>query len=409
LLNSISDTVSPPEFEEVAQGITPEQARVTLAERFIVPPFSVLDARQGYWQERKRAWLALGIKGELGRGGTSNPGSQGDTRSGRDAGEYVGGNAWKNSNRIKGKLPAAIGGQPLPLDRIKGKEPATSYSSQAALSAFQKTGNPAPKAIQTQSWIASVKGEDFTGLSANQTGTSIFDPVLCELAYRWFCPPDGTILDPFAGGSVRGIVAHKLDRQYTGIDLRAEQTAANEAQASEILTDGAPTWITGDAKDVAALAPGEYDFVFTCPPYGDLEIYSELDSDLSNMEHADFIAAYKNIIAGCVGMLKADRFACIVVGDFRDKKGMYRNFVSDTIAAFQNAGAMLYNEAILVTAVGSLPIRAGKQFDAARKLGKTHQNVLVFVRGDPRKATEAIGKVEAHWPEAEPTRADGTE
>ena len=41
----------------------------SLADRFIVPPFSVLDARQGYWQERKRAWIALGIKSELGRGG----------------------------------------------------------------------------------------------------------------------------------------------------------------------------------------------------------------------------------------------------------------------------------------------------------------------------------------------------
>ena len=47
-----------------------EQARQTLAERFVVPPFSVLDARQGYWQERKRAWLALGIQSELGRGDT---------------------------------------------------------------------------------------------------------------------------------------------------------------------------------------------------------------------------------------------------------------------------------------------------------------------------------------------------
>jgi hypothetical protein len=40
----------------------------TLSDRFGVPPFSVLDARQGYWQDRKRAWLALGIKSELGRG-----------------------------------------------------------------------------------------------------------------------------------------------------------------------------------------------------------------------------------------------------------------------------------------------------------------------------------------------------
>ena len=46
-----------------------EVAHKTLAERFIVPPFSVLDARQGYWQERKQAWLSLGIQSELGRGG----------------------------------------------------------------------------------------------------------------------------------------------------------------------------------------------------------------------------------------------------------------------------------------------------------------------------------------------------
>lgn len=44
-------------------------ARATLAERFGVPPFSILDARQGYWQERKGAWIALGIQSELGRGG----------------------------------------------------------------------------------------------------------------------------------------------------------------------------------------------------------------------------------------------------------------------------------------------------------------------------------------------------
>lgn len=46
-----------------------DEKRATLSDRFLVPPFSVLDARQGYWQERKRQWLALGIKSELGRGG----------------------------------------------------------------------------------------------------------------------------------------------------------------------------------------------------------------------------------------------------------------------------------------------------------------------------------------------------
>ena len=41
-------------------------ARLTLAQRFIIPPFTVLDARQGYWQERKQAWLAIGARTDLG-------------------------------------------------------------------------------------------------------------------------------------------------------------------------------------------------------------------------------------------------------------------------------------------------------------------------------------------------------
>lgn len=50
-------------------GTTEAEARETLAARFMVPPFSVLNAREGWWQDRKRAWLALGIESELGRGG----------------------------------------------------------------------------------------------------------------------------------------------------------------------------------------------------------------------------------------------------------------------------------------------------------------------------------------------------
>lgn len=46
-----------------------------------------------------------------------------------------------------------------------------------------------------------------------------------------------------------------------------------------------------------------------------------------------------------------------------------------------------------MTPAGSLPIRAGKQFTASRKLGKTHQNVLTFVKGDPKRATERLGDV----------------
>ena len=356
-----------------------EAARRTLAERFIVPPFSVLDARQGYWQERKRAWIDLGIESELGRGECV-------TWTG-DAVTEPGLNYYRN--RKKGKGFARCYGQ----DIMKGEN--SNFSKKGGLLGMSDTN--ARYMYAKGKPVSEVDVEAIKAAHPETSGTSIFDPVLCELVYRWFCPASGSVLDPFAGGSVRGIVASLLGHAYTGIDLRPEQIEANEAQAREICKDTPPRWIVGDSRNIHSLLPEgeEYDLVFSCPPYFDLEVYSEDDRDLSNAgDYALFLEAYADIIAQAVARLKHNRFACFVVGDIRDKQGFYRNFVSDTIAAFQDVGAMLYNEAILVTAVGSLPIRVGKQFQGYRKLGKTHQNVLVFYKGDPRKIRE-FGEVEA--------------
>lgn len=296
-------------------GIGDDVSKPTLSDRFLIPPFSVLDARQGYWQDRKRAWLSIGIQSELGR----------EART------------------------------------------------------FAKSGN---------------MDEVSQKILSQQDGQSIFDPVMCELAYKWFTPSAGTILDPFAGGSVRGIVATYLGYKYTGIDLSTKQIEANKLQGKKITPDNQPQWHIGDSQNIDILAKGEYDFIFSCPPYFDLEVYSESEGELSQMSYEDFISTYKLIVKKSVAMLKDDRFACFIVGDIRDKKGFYRNFPAHTIDAFQEAGMTLYNEAILVTAVGSLPIRVGRAFSSGRKLGKTHQNVLIFYKGDTKKIKENYGEIE---------------
>ena len=229
------------------------------------------------------------------------------------------------------------------------------------------------------------------------TGTSIFDPVLCEIAYRWFSPVGGLILDPFAGGSVRGIVASKLGRQYIGHELRQEQVDANRIQGGELCGDDEhpPAWIAGDSRNIdTTCADVQADMVFSCPPYADLEVYSDDARDLSTMPYKDFRTVYFEIIKKACDRLKPDSFACFVVGEVRDKKGNYIDFVGDTVQAFRDAGLHYYNEAILITCVGSLPIRAGKQFSSGRKLGKTHQNILVFVKGSGKKAADRCGAVD---------------
>lgn len=346
----------------------------SLSREFLIPPFTVLSAREGWWQERKRQWLALGIQSEVGRG--DNLLQFSDTLLEPDP--------EKRAKMKNGKRAAATFGQYL----MKGE------------------GGLMPGHIPGGLVYGAMNMAD--GSERTITGTSIFDPVLCEIAYRWFSPKGGIVLDPFAGGSVRGIVAAALGRRYIGIDLRDEQIEANEAQWADILPrlpdiEGAdhpePDWRAGDSNKLLPINRDEAetelaDFIFSCPPYGDLEVYSDRPDDISNMPSDDFDLAYAEIIKKAVESLKQHRFACFVIGDYRDRNGLYRNLPGKTIAAFEAAGASLYNEAILVIATGALAIRAGKSFRTTRKLGKTHQNVLVFVKGDPRKATDQIGPVD---------------
>lgn len=286
-----------------------------VAQRFLVAPFSVLSARDGDWQERKRAWVSMGLRGEIGR---------------------------------------------------------------------------SAKSYNIHQWLED-SGE---AQRANGDGTSIFDPVLCEVIYRWFSGYGAQILDPFAGGSVRGVVASCLGRAYWGSELRQEQVDANRAQATAICNSNAPEYVCGDSIETLVDAP-DADLIFSCPPYGDLERYSDDPRDLSNMEWHTFLAQYKRIILRACKKLRDNRFACFVVGDFRDSRGFYRDFVSETIRAFKEQGLELYNEAILVTAVGSASMRVTRQFDAGRKFCKTHQNVLVFCKGDWRLAADAASGQES--------------
>lgn len=207
---------------------------------------------------------------------------------------------------------------------------------------------------------------------------SIFDPALTELIYNWYCPDGGSILDPFAGGSVRGIIANYLGYNYTGIDIRKEQVDANSLQAEKIIQGVKPIWHCGDSNIVLTEINKKFDLIFSCPPYADLEVYSDLPGDISNKEYSEFIKLYSDIIKKAIALLKVGSYAIFVVGDIRDKKGYYRDFVSHTKQAFINAGAGLYNEAILLQPLGTAMLRCGKIFEAGGKLTKVHENVLIF-------------------------------
>ena len=277
-----------------------------LGDKFGAPPFSALDAKQGWWSDRKRAWKQWGIKSDESR-------------------------------------------EDIAVYDVKGYE-----------------------SLPT---------------------VSVFDPVLTELMYSWFCPAGGKILDPFAGGSVRGVIAAEIGFRYWGCDLRPEQVYANNNQKKELLSiekQQRIEWVCGDSVTEVKHAP-LCDMAFTCPPYGDLEVYSEDVKDLSTMPFDEFMGSFGVILEETYKRLKDDSFAVIVVGDYRDKKtGILRAFPAVTIALAQAAGFGLYNSVILLTPTGSAAMRASAQFSRGRKVVMVHQRVLVFIKGNPKKAEAKI-------------------
>lgn len=327
-----------------------------LADRFLIPPFDVLDARIGWWRDRKRAWLALGITSEVGREGL------------------------------------------LAVTNVAAHDP-TYYDQKDATE--HRLGHELTRAeFEARHYTPAQWG----GINAG--GTSIFDPVLCELAYRWWCPPGGHVIDPFAGGSVRGLMAAMLGRAYTGCDLSQAQVTANEAAAADFAARGllgaqaAPAWVAGDAVQWApGLPPGSADMVFTCPPYFDLETYSDDPADLSTMTDAEFATAMHRVLAGCAQALRPDRFAVVVTGDARNGRGVLRDMRGLVIQAAAAAGLTLASAAVYWPPLGAIRINAGRTFAATRTLSRTHQDLLVFVKGSRAATAAACGHVDVTVPD----------
>lgn len=111
------------------------------------------------------------------------------------------------------------------------------------------------------------------------------------------------------------------------------------------------------------------------------------------MDYEDFKVVYKKIIDIACRKLKDDSFAVFVVGDVRDKKGFYRNFIDYTKWCFNENGLLTYNEIILLDMYGTAMIRAANIFKH-RKVTKVHQNVLVFYKGNPKKIQEKYTEID---------------
>lgn len=283
-----------------------------LTDRFVVPPFSVLDSTQGYWTDRKRLWR----------------------------------------ERINDNAEARAGAKVI-----------------------NKIGT--------------------SGRSFNEV--SLLDPVLSEIIVKWFTPKEesgANCFDVFAGDTVFGFVSAYMGKKFRGIELRQEQADFNNERCKAYDLDA--KYICDDGRNVLKhFDENSQDLLFSCPPYFDLEVYSNDDRDASNKKtYGDFFGVLDDAFTNAIKCLKENRFAVIVVGDIRNKtNGCYYDFCGDIKRCFAKNGMELYNELILVNPYGTAAIRAGK-YMRSRKVAKVHQNVLVFYKGDTAKIKECYGEID---------------
>ena len=88
-------------------------------------------------------------------------------------------------------------------------------------------------------------------------------------------------------------------------------------------------------------------------------------------------------------------FAGFVVTELRDhKSGGYKNFLSDTISCFEDAGYTFYNDIIIAQTTGTKALVAQKLWDNNRKITRRHQNFLVFIKGDGKLAKQDMTEIE---------------
>jgi hypothetical protein len=315
---------SPDDLDDLLKDLRPGGADdeaapgPSLVDRFGIPPFSVFDTKQGYWQERKKAWKP-------------RIGDNGETREG-------------------------------------------------LLMAGGRTSDPVSAKMQE---IAN--------------GVSVLDPVLVEVCLRFFAPAGGSVLDTCAGDSVAGFVSGALGHPFTGIELRQEQATLNQQRADGAGLTGV-RYFCDDGANVGRHVPaGSVDFYFSCPPYYDLEQYSDDPRDLSNAPtYRAFMDSMAEIFREGLRCLRDDRFAVLVVGDVRDRvNGGYYGFTTDCIRAMTAVpGVQLWNHIVLLESAGTKPLTAAKPLLVNRKLTKCHQDVLVFYKGDPARIRHDYGAVE---------------
>ena len=200
---------------------------------------------------------------------------------------------------------------------------------------------------------------------------SKFNSDNCKNIINFFTSKNDVVLDPFAGRT-RAIITNELNRKYIGFELTEKYFPQIIGKDLRVYNDDSANmdkWL--DYLDYA-------DLVFTCPPYWNMEKYSDDPNDLSTFKTYDlFLSGCNNRLVKATKYLKEDGFLIVVLMDFR-QKGKFYSWHNDTINYFhKNTDFKLYDTILWEMS----PAKRQPLYPQAllnRRMLNTHEYCLVF-------------------------------
>lgn len=210
----------------------------------------------------------------------------------------------------------------------------------------------------------------------NNGKCSVFNPHLAQMILAAYAPLNAKIYDPFGGGGTRGYIATKMGHEYTGVEIREEEYV----RVNEQMKDW-DCYFNFILEDSVTYKPDNlFNFCFTCPPYYDLEVYSDLENDLSSSDTYEiYLCKLKKVLENVFNCLETNSFAVFVVGNFRNKKGELEHLNGDLIRIAKEVGFKLWDELIWMGASNVALTRCGK-FEKNRKSVRMHEYIVILKR-----------------------------
>lgn len=224
--------------------------------------------------------------------------------------------------------------------------------------------------------------DSFVNFYNDKNLLSEFNPTVAKNIISFWTNQKEVILDPFAGRT-RALVAHGMDRGYIGFEVSSDVINHMEEKFEELGLNEEEEFvvdiINDDCYNIDKYYDIDFDMIFSCPPYWNLEKYESTNGQLSDIKEYDkFLDALVKRLRKCIDFLEQDKYICLVVGDFR-KNGKYIKFHSDLLQKMDELNNIKLHDVITIQ---NLPFSTAAFYFGTKKkfkyTAKSHEYLLVW-------------------------------